>query len=80
MAKKKKKYNPQKEIASITGSMVGVSLGTNIAYSITTPISTVAPAVSLMGNIPVVQAGGSVIRSLDMLGNTSSPKRRKRKR
>ena len=76
----KKKYDPLKEIKKITGSTTGVLVGTYVVGSIGS-LSTHTPAgvytgIGLMGKMPVVQAGGSLLRSLEML----NPPKRKKKR
>lgn len=75
----KKKYKPRKEVMNITGTMIGVSVGTNLVGTIGgtsshTP-SSMYSAMGMMGTIPLVQTGGSVLRSLEVL----EPKRKKRK-
>lgn len=82
MAKKKKKYNPLKEVKSITATQIGVGIGSGLVGSFggLTPHTPpgVYTASGMMGAIPLVQTGGSVIRSFDLLKQPR--KRRKRKR
>jgi len=83
MAKKrrKRKYNPIKEVGSITGTTAAVLLGGHITSSVAAQVpggaGLVASPLRLMNVIPVAHAGGSVIRSLDML---NPPKRKRRKK
>ena len=83
MAKRKRRrYNPIKEVKSITGTTTGVLIGTYTVSKIHSDIGSTAnvyPALGMMSTIPTVQAGGSLIRSLDML-NVKPKKRRKRRR
>ena len=77
---RRKKYNPLKEAKSITATTVGVGLGAGVigkvgGMSTHTP-SSVYKATGMMGTIPVVQTGGSIIKSLETLGTT---KKRRRK-
>ena len=79
----KKKYNPNKEIAKITGSMIGVGLGTNIAYKTMDSIPgghsvNIGSTTKLMGAIPLVQTGGSLMGAMSMLGNVGNTKKKKR--
>lgn len=78
---KRKKYNPVKEAAKVTGITASVLLGRKFAYDIAGQVSggheVVGPSVSLMSNIPTVSAGGSVLRSLEMLNVKTKKKRKK---
>ena len=83
---KKKKYNPTKEIGKITGSLVATSLGVSIPYQVagsmpsgtgrTMALQGLGTPTRLMPMIPMVQTGGSIMRSLDML-DVKPKKRRK---
>jgi len=86
MAKKRKKrrsrrYNPIREVGGITGTTSAVLLGGHITSSVAAQVpggpAMVASPLRMMNVIPVAQAGGSVIRSLDML---NPPKRRRKKK
>ena len=81
MKKMTKKYNPQKEVAKITATMVGTSVGVNVVGNIGglsphTPAS-IYTAAGMMGTIPLVQTSGIIMKSFDMLNPPK--KRRKRK-
>jgi len=80
---KKKKYDPMKEIGKTTGLTTATLLGSGVTSSVASHVhggdALVASPLRLMGTIPVVGAGGSVIRSLDML-NVKTKKRKKKRR
>lgn len=79
----KKKYDPVKEVKKITGTTVGVGLGTQIGYKVADvaghgAAAKITPSMKLMGTIPTVQAGSSLINSLEMLGQTKKRKKKRR--
>lgn len=82
IAKRKKKYDPIKEVNKVTGATTAVLLGGHITHSVAAHVpggaGMVTPPLRMMNVIPVVGAGGSVIRSLEMLN--TKPKRRKKRR
>jgi len=79
----KKKYKPNKEIAKITSSLVGVNLGSSIAYTTIDKIPSkhtinINSTTKLMNTIPLMQTGGSVIGAINMLGDPPKYKKHKR--
>jgi len=87
MSKRKKKYNPTREVGKITGSLVATSFGVSIPYQVagSLPADTarsmalqgLGTPTRLMPVIPMVQTGGSLLRSLDMLDVKPHKKRRR---
>ena len=80
--KRKKKYNPTKEINKITKSVVSVGVGTHVAYGVADvaghgTAARITPAMKMTTVIPTAQAGSSIIGAVGMLGK---PRKKKRKR
>ena len=83
--KRKKKYNPQKEVGKITSSVVGVSLGTKIGYDVAGvaghgAADKITPAMKTMGIIPTAQAGSSIVGAVSMLGKQPGKKKKRKRR
>jgi len=81
---RRKKYNPQKEIGKITGSVVGVSLGTKIGYDVAGvaghgAAAKITPAMKMTSVIPTAQAGSSIIGAVSTLGKPRRKRRKKRR-
>lgn len=82
MSKRRKKYDPVKEVGKLTGMTTATLLGTHVTSTVAASVpggsAMVASPLRMMSTIPVVGAGGSVLRSLEMLN--VKPKRKKRRR
>ena len=84
---RKKKYNPMKEVNKLTRTTVATGVGAIVPHMVvgafpagaakTMASQAITTPTRMMTVIPTMQAGGSIIRSLDML---SPPKRKRRKR
>lgn len=84
----KKKYNPLKELTKLSKSTTATAIGVTLPHMVvdkfpasskTTASGIIRTPTKMMGAIPVVQAGGSIIGAVSMLGQTPKKKYRKRR-
>jgi hypothetical protein len=82
----KKKYNPVGEVGKLSGSMVGTVVGVSVPHMImgkmpvgSIPVGVskgVGSATNLMGTMPIVGVGNSLINAVSSMGKTYKRKRR----
>jgi hypothetical protein len=87
MGKKRKRYNPMKEVNRLTGTMAATTIGVGVPYQIanampagiarTQALASLNAPTSLMPSIGVAQAGGTVIGSLKMLDQSYHRKKKR---
>lgn len=85
---KKRKYDPMKEVNKLTRTTVATGICVTVPHMVvgafpagtakTMASQAITTPTRMMGVVPTVQAGGSIIRAVGTLGQT--PKRRKKRR